>query len=61
MALKLTKNGLRISYDDFSEKVKNIHDEFEKHHSYKKKSVYDIAYYILYYTILIRSISYSGL
>ena len=37
MALKLTKNGLRICYDDFFEKVKNIHDEMKKHHSYKKK------------------------
>ena len=25
-------NVLRIFYDDFSEKVKNIHDEMEKHH-----------------------------
>ena len=39
--LKMIKNGLRIFYDDFSEKVKNIHDEMEKHHSYKKKRVAD--------------------
>ena len=39
MSWKLTKNGLRIFQDDFSEKVKNIHDEMEKHHSYKKKRV----------------------
>ena len=37
MTYKLTKNGLRIFQDDFSEKAKNIHDEMEKHHSYKKK------------------------
>ena len=30
---------LRTFQHDFSEKVKNIHDEMEKHHSYKK-SVY---------------------
>ena len=35
----MTKNGLRIFKDDFTEKVKNIHDEMEKHHSYKKKRV----------------------
>ena len=34
----MIKNGLRKFYDDFSEKVKNIHDEMEKHHSYKKKA-----------------------
>ena len=39
MAWKLTKNGLRIFHDDFPRKVKNIHDEMEKHHSYKKKHV----------------------
>ena len=39
MAWKLTKNGLRIFYDDFSEKVKNIHDEMEKHYSYKKACI----------------------
>ena len=37
MAWRLTKNGLRIFKDDFSEKVKNIRDEMKKHHSYKKK------------------------
>ena len=31
---------LRILYDDFDEKVKNIHDEMDLQHSYKKKSVY---------------------
>ena len=31
---------LRILYDDFDQKVKNIHDEMDLHHSYKKKSVY---------------------
>ena len=30
---------MRIFYDDFSEKAKNIHDEMEKHHSYEKKRV----------------------
>ena len=34
----MIKNDLRIFYDDFSKKVKNIHDEMEKHHSYKKKA-----------------------
>ena len=34
------KNMLRILYDDFDQKVKNIHDEMNKHHSiYKKKRV----------------------
>ena len=28
---------LRILYDDFDKKVKNIHDEMYLHHSYKKK------------------------
>ena len=31
---------LRILYDDFAQKVKNIHDEMDLHHSYKIKSVY---------------------
>ena len=31
------KNMLRILYDDFDKKVKNIHDEMYLHHSYKKK------------------------
>ena len=35
----MIKNALRIFYDEFSKKVKNIHDETEKHHSYKKKRV----------------------
>ena len=30
---------LRIFYDDFDQKVKNIHDEMDLHHSYKKKRV----------------------
>ena len=29
-------NMLRILYDDFDQKVKNIHDEMNLHHSYKK-------------------------
>ena len=28
---------LRILYDDFDQKVGNIHDEMDLHHSYKKK------------------------
>ena len=28
---------LRILYDDFYQKVKNIHDEMDLHHSYIKK------------------------
>ena len=28
---------LRILYDDLNQKVKNIHDEMDLHHSYKKK------------------------
>ena len=31
---------LRILYDDFDQKGKNIHDEMDLHLSYKKKSVY---------------------
>ena len=34
---------LKILYDDFDQKVKNIHDEMDLHHSYKK-SVYHIWY-----------------
>ena len=30
---------LRILYDDFDQKVKNIHDGIDLHHSYKKKRV----------------------
>ena len=29
---------LRILYDDFDQKVKNIHDEMDLHHSYKYRS-----------------------
>ena len=29
---------LRILYDDFDQKVKNIHDEMDLHHFYKKKA-----------------------
>ena len=29
---------LKILYDDFDQKVKNIHDEMDLHHSYKKKA-----------------------
>ena len=35
---------LRILYDDFDQKVKNIHDEMDLHHPYiyiKKKRVRD--------------------
>ena len=39
------KIGLRIFYDDFSEKVKNIHDEMEKHHSYKKKRFFTLFFH----------------
>ena len=28
---------LRILYDDLDQKVKNIHDDMDLHHSYKKK------------------------
>ena len=35
---------LRILYDDFDQKVKNIHDEMDLHHSYKIKSVYILDY-----------------
>ena len=28
---------LRMFYDDFDQKVKNIHDEMDLHPSYKKK------------------------
>ena len=31
---------LRILYDDFDQKVKNIHDEMDLHHSYKKINMY---------------------
>ena len=30
---------LRILYDDFDQKVKNIHDEMDLHRYYKKKRV----------------------
>ena len=33
-----SKNMLRILYDDFDQKVKNIHDEMDLHHSYIKKA-----------------------
>ena len=29
---------LRILYDDFDQKVDNIHDEMDIHHSYKRKA-----------------------
>ena len=32
------KNMLRILYDDFDQKLKNIHDEMNKHHSIYKKA-----------------------
>ena len=31
---------LRILYDDFDQKVKNIHEEMGLHHSYKKACNY---------------------
>ena len=31
---------LKILYDDFDHKVKNIHDEMDLHHSYIKKRVF---------------------
>ena len=38
---------LRILYDDFDQKVKNIHDEMDLHHSYKKKAcIYKTYIYI---------------
>ena len=30
---------LRILYDDFDQKVDNIHDEMALHHSYKKNQI----------------------
>ena len=33
---------LRILYDDFDQKVKNIHDEMDLHHSYKKNGAYTL-------------------
>ena len=35
---------LRILYDDFDQKVKNIHDEMDLHHSYKKKACITLTY-----------------
>ena len=32
---------LRILYDDFDQKVKNIHDEMDLHHSYKKTCTFN--------------------
>ena len=46
---------LRILYDDFDQKVKNIHDEMDLHHSYKKKSVY-IFSFILFIRILLKAL-----
>ena len=37
---------LTILYDDFDQKVKNIHDEMELHHSYKRKACI-IAYFVV--------------
>ena len=31
---------LRILYDNFGQKVKNIHDEMDLHHSYKKACIW---------------------
>ena len=38
---------LRILYDDFDQKVKNIHDEMDLHHSYKKKRVCGLKFRLL--------------
>ena len=40
---------LRIFYDDFDQKVKNIHDELDLHHSYKKKLVFVIDHRLQYH------------
>ena len=37
---------LRILYDDFDQKVKNIRDEMDLHHSYKKKRVNDFRKFL---------------
>ena len=37
MTGKIQKLMLRILYDDFDQKVKNIHDDMDLHHSYKIK------------------------
>ena len=37
---------LRILNDDFDQKVKNIHDEMDLHHSYKKKRVFSTENYL---------------
>ena len=29
---------LRILFDDFDQKIQNIHDDMDLHHSYKKKA-----------------------
>ena len=34
---------LRILYDDFDQNVKNIHDEMDLHHSYKKKEAFSVC------------------
>ena len=38
---------LRILYDDLDQKVKNIHDEMDLHHSYKKKRVRSLNFQTL--------------
>ena len=42
---------LRILYDDFDQKVKNIHDEMDLHHSYKKKRVTHLARFLFYFVL----------
>ena len=37
---------LIILYDDFDQKVKNIHDEMDLHHSYKKKACACVNYIV---------------
>ena len=42
---------LRILYDDFDQKVKNIHDEMDLHYSYKKKACNVSSHYYFYLLI----------
>ena len=54
---------LRILYDDFDQKVKNIHDEMDLHHFYKKKRVWSSYAYIWKFSVpkLKNAGPYSGL
>ena len=38
---------LGILYDDFHQKVENIHDEMDLHHSYKKKACRQKDWYFI--------------